>query len=265
MTDTHYFLQEDDRRNGRLFVCYPLLTGNGSKYSAVNLAHSYLQLHPDKKVALVDFDFHFPALFGEQTDHDRLHGIDNLIDKIDGGQLTQELFLENMLELKTGVFILKGTDFGVNHAVIQRHHIEQMMSHLKNAFDAVFIVTTNRLDNAGTVYGLHEADEVILIVKNNYSNYRYLDAELQKVKHLYHQDTPIKLMYNQFNAQSKYDFGDWCAAQGVEGIGAIPYDETTTDNVNLVVSGLSGLLRRGKNKQASPFDAVIDTLFPEED
>ena len=137
----------------KLFVCMPVMVGNGSKYIATNLAHYTKKLYPDKKVALVDFDFINPYLAEKLSLHDNIHGIDNLTDKIDGNFLDNHLFTENMVKLKNGVELLKGTKLTHNLDLIKKHHIEKILELLRSLYDFVFIAVSNKV-TSGTVYGL---------------------------------------------------------------------------------------------------------------
>ena len=139
----------------KMFVCMPIVIGNGSKYIATNLSHYTKILYPTKKVALVDFDFKNPYLAERLSLHDTIHSIDNLIDKIDGNFLNETLFFENMIKLKNGVDLLKGTKITHNVKLIQKNHIEKIISILKNNYDYVFMTVSNEV-LAGTVYGLFE-------------------------------------------------------------------------------------------------------------
>lgn len=247
-----------NENKGKVVVCYPIVQGDGCKYIATNIAHHYKAKNTDKKVALVDFDLKLPYLGSTLSTHDDIHGIDNLIDKIDGGFLSDDLFKENMIKLKSNVELLKGTNLIGNHKIFNKKHIENIIEHLRDLYDFIVIAVSPDPDNAGTVYGLHEADEVVMICKNNFSNYKSLDRAVGVVRQYSKTESALKLIFNMYNESSQIDFNAQINDHNIEIIGAIKYDENTMDNVDL--SGSSFKVFKGKSKTLEIYEPIIETF-----
>lgn len=101
-------LNYDNKKNEAIITTvYPVVNGNGANYIAMNLAYAAKKKDPHAKIAVVDFGFQ-PSLLGFQFVQDECyHGIDNLIDKINGGFLDEDLFTENMVMLKEDILSLE--------------------------------------------------------------------------------------------------------------------------------------------------------------
>ncbi len=250
----------NSKTNNKIIVCIPVVTGNGSKYTAMNLAHYHKVSNPDHKVALVDLDFHLPSIFAQETSFDQIHNIDNLLDKIDGNQLNSKLFHENMIELPNQVDLLKGTALINNHPAIQRHHIETIFRYLKEEYDYTFVSVSNIDDNSGTVYGLHEADEVVMVAVNNYVNYLQIEDKLQLVRRYFHKHLEQKLIFNRYNEKSQVDFGDWIRENNIVVIGSILYDEKTMDGMDLSGTFLSRLNIKKNTKIPLNYESILNFL-----
>lgn len=244
----------------KIIVCMPVVIGNGSKYTAMNLAHYYKVKNPEARVALIDLDFHYPTMFGNETSFDQVHNIDNLLDKIDGRQLNTKLFHENMIQLQNQVDFLKGTTLGANHVAIQRHHIEEIFSYLRDEYDRVFVSIANVDDNAGTVYGLKFADDVVLVAVNNYTNYTKIDQALELVRRYFHKHLHQKLIFNRYNDKSTTEFGHWLNENKVQALGSILYDPRTTDGADLTGSFLSRLTSKKANKLPINYETILNQL-----
>lgn len=242
----------------QVITCFPVVTGNGAKYTALNLAFSYKQKYPEHRVALVDLDFSHPTLLGLETLHDDVHGIDNLFDKIDSHHLTDELFHANLIKLRNGVFLLKGTQLKDNTNTIKREYLEAIFQYLRKGFDRVFINVSAIDDQSGTVYGLHLTDCVLFVLNNNYTNYALCEDQYHLVKRYYHGENLFGL-FNKFNNNSKVEFGNWIYEKKLTILGEIPYDEKTMDGMDW----FGGLLSKAKrtSKKQSPFEFILDQLI----
>lgn len=245
------------KQSPKIITCFPVVTGNGAKHTALNLACSYKQKYPEHRVALVDLDFNHPTLLGLETLHDEVHGIDNLFDKIDSHHLTDELFQANLVKLRNGLFVLKGTQLKDNIHTIKREYLEVIFQHLRKNFDRVFINVSAIDDQSGTVYGLHLTDCVLFILNNNYTNYALAEDQYQLVKRYYHGEN-LFAMFNKFNNNSKVEFGNWIYEKKLIVLGEVPYDEKTIDGLDW----FGGLLSKTKrtNKKQSPFEFILDQL-----
>lgn len=258
-----------DTMEPKIIVCYPIIAGNGGKHVSTMLAHKYKEIYPNKKVALVDFDFHHPHFIERFISGTSRHGIDNLLDHIDGDNLPNHVFLENMITLKTGVDYLKGTELGDKHIFICKNHIQNILKHLRNSYDKVFISTASAFDNAGTIYGINGADEVLLITKNNYSNLRKIEEVYPEIMRFYFHEHPIKIVINQYNNVSGFNLGNFISKNPVEGIGIIPHQIETCDAGHLMKNKLINVNVGMKRKRAERdyYKEILGKLFtlPTED
>lgn len=245
-------------KRGKVVVCYPVIQGDGCKYIATNLAHHYKSVNSEKRVALVDLDLKLPYLANMISTHDDIHGIDNLIDKIDGGFLTDDLFKENMVKLKSNVELLKGTKLIGNHKIFNKNHIEKVISHLRELYDFIVISVSPDADNAGTVYGLYESDEVVLVCRNNYANFKAFDRAVSVIRQYKKSDNTLKLIFNMYSESSQIDFNSHIKDHSIEVIGAVKYDESTIDNVDL--SGSSFKVFKGKSKSLELYEPIVKTF-----
>ena len=246
----------------KLFVCMPVMVGNGSKYIATNLAHYTKKLYPDKKVALVDFDFINPYLAEKLSLHDNIHGIDNLTDKIDGNFLDNHLFTENMVKLKNGVELLKGTKLTHNLDLIKKHHIEKILELLRSLYDFVFIAVSNKV-TSGTVYGLFEADEIVLVAKNNYSNYREINKTLKLISNYKNDKSNIHLVVNQYTEISEVNFSEFVKDNIIKEIELVPYNEATFDNSNIEKNIIQSMSFFNKKKDSDRLEDLTKLCIAE--
>lgn len=245
---------------GKVIVCYSVTFGNGSKYIATNIAHYYKQKYTNKKVALVDFDFKNPYLAGKLSIQDDIHGIDNLIDKIDGNFLDENLFIENMVKLRNNVELLKGTKLIGNYRLITRKHIESIIELLRKTYDFIVITVSSDPDNAGTTYGLFNSDEVIMVCKNNFTNLKVMDRAINIVTNYKRADSKLKLIFNMFQNNSDLDFSDYIKETDITVIGAVEYDENTIDNQDLQCTSLASKVFKSKSKGQDTYDSIIQAL-----
>lgn len=251
-----------DDSSKKIIVCYPIVTGNGAKHVATNLSHVYKEHYPEKRVALIDLDFHHDHMMDQQILGDNVHSIDNLLDKIDANQLTQDLFLENMITLKPQIDFLRGTQLKKDFVIICRHHIEEIFAHLRESYDKVFISVSNRHDNAGTIYGLNLADEVIMVARNNYTNFMKIDEAFEAIIRCYHKENTIKLVLNQYNPKSNINFGTWIMEHPVIALGMIPFDENAADGNDLTNTNLTRINKlRGGNKNQTAYEQILREIF----
>lgn len=247
----------NENMHGKIVVTYPVAQGVGGKFVTTNVASVYKERYPEKKVALVDFDFKAPYLAGYLTDNDKIHGIDNLIEKIDGGFLDEELFMENMVKMDNGIELLKGTKLRNNHYFIEPKHIQEIIQHLRNSYDAVFVAISSVHDNAGTTTALFEADELLMVSRNDFTCFTLAENALEIVNHYKKEDVPLKWVYNQFNDASNMDFNTFIGENGLQVVGIIPFNKESIDNRDLKGKAFNLIKRK---RQATPFDEVVDNL-----
>jgi MinD-like ATPase involved in chromosome partitioning or flagellar assembly len=242
----------------KLITVYPMVSGNGAKFVGTNIAHFLKVAHPTKKIALVDFNMKQPYLAHALTTHDEIHGIDNLIDKIDGNHLTDELFIENMVMLKNNVEVLKGTKMIGKHKVFTEKHMKAFVEHLKSIYDYVIAVVSTDVDNAGTVYGIHEADTVIMVGRNNVANAKSAYRALGVVSQYKKSSEPIKMVYNMHTSGSS-DLAEFVKDTELEVIGLVEYDDGAIDNLDL--NGNQGVkFFKAKSKNQDAFTNMVKNL-----
>lgn len=247
-----------ENTQGKLTVIYPVTQGVGGKYVATNVANVYKERFPEKKVALVDFDFKAPYLAGYLTDNDKVHGIDNLIEKIDGEFLDDELFKENMVVMENGIELLKGTKLGNNHYFIEQKHIQQIINFLRGMYDTVFVSVSALADNAGTTTSLFEAEEIVMVSRNDFTCYNLAENALEVVKHYKKENVEVKWVYNQFFEGSNMDFNGFVGEHGLNVIGVLSFDKDTIDNRDLKGKAFGNIIKW--KRQDSPFDEIVNNL-----
>lgn len=242
----------------KVITVYPIVAGNGAKFIGTNVAHYLKVAHPTKKVALVDFNMKQPYLAHALSTHDEIHGIDNLMDKIDGNHLTDELFMENMVMMKNNVEVLKGTKMVGKHKVFTDKHMKAVVEHLRNIYDVVVVVVSSEVDNAGTVFGLHEADSVIMVGRNNVANAKSAFRALNIVNQYKKSTDTIKMVYNMHTPNSS-NLAEFIKDSGVEVLGLVEYDESAIDNLDL--NGGQGVkFFKSKSKNQDVFTNMVKNL-----
>jgi len=228
----------------KIITFYPVVQGVGCKYTATGFAFILAQMNPKAKVALVDFDFKNPYLAANLATHDTVHGIDNLISKIDGNFLTDELFRENMIRLPDVFDLLKGTELVGRDHLITKRHIDKIIEMLRSNYDYIIIAVSPMNDNAGTVYGLYEADEVVMVTKINQACFSNISKATTIINSYKKSPKRIKLVYNMYTDNFHIDFTQTTIANNLEVIAGLPYDEATIDNHNISTGGLGKITNK---------------------
>lgn len=244
----------------KIILCMPVLQGNGSKFTATNLAHYTKTLYPSKRVALIDFDINTPYLAERLAIQDTTHSIDNLTDIIDGNYLDFSLFEQNMIVLKSGVQLLKGTKMVGAKNLINKSHIETIISLLKENYDYVYISVSNEI-SPGTVYGLFNADEILLITRNNYPNYAHIERVLKLINNYKNNDSKVRLVINQYSDLSEVSFNSVIKKYNIVDTELIPYIPECFDHNDLDKGLISGNFFKSKNKAQEPFETLINKII----
>lgn len=242
----------------KTIVLVPVVSGDGSKFMTTALANAYKDSNRDKKVAIVDFDVKNPYL-ASALSNDNIHGIDNLIEKIDGDILTEKLFMENMIKLKNGVSLLKGTQFVNAYEMFEKKHAEKILFYLESLYDVVFISVSNEFDNYLSVCSLMKADEVLMISQNNQGNLKSFERVSKEIKN-YSSKAGVKSIINKYTETSKVDISQVSKKCGVEVVGTIDYDENAIDNVNINAPVLGGFFKKQKRNEES-FKEILSKLI----
>lgn len=241
----------------KTIVLLPIVSGNGSKYLTTALANSYKELNKSKRVAIVDFDVKNPYLANALT-NDEVHGIDTLIDKIDGDILSENLFMENMIKLKNDVDLLKGTKFFNSYEVFEKKHAEKILSMLDSIYDVVFISLSSDFDNYLSACALVKADSVLMVARDNQSSLKSFERMAEIVRNYSNGD--LKTVINMYTGNSKVDISQTSKKVGIEIAGTVEYDENTIDNVNIGGTIVGGLFRN-KKKNEDNLKEILTKLF----
>ena len=240
----------------KIITFFPVVQGVGCKYTATGFAFILTQMNPKAKVALVDFDFKNPYLAANLSNQDKVHGIDNLISKIDGNFLTNELFKENMIRLPEVFDLLRGTELIGRDHLITKRHIDKIIEFLRLNYDYVVIAVSPNADNAGTVYGLYESDEVVMVTRINQACYTNLPKAVNIINSYKKSPKRIKLVYNMYTDNYHIDFTQITTDNNLDVIAGLPYDESTIDNHN-INTGIQGKLT---NKIAVKYNEMLKRM-----
>jgi MinD-like ATPase involved in chromosome partitioning or flagellar assembly len=221
--------------SGIVYAVISVVQGNGAKYVATNLARMEKRNFKNRRVLLVDFDFENPFLAHEFVKKDSTHGIDNLLPHIHPSGVSEEIFLENIIQTRMDVDVLRGTQFIDKIKQFTKHHIETILKTAREIYDSIYVVISPRATNAGTVYTLFNADQVLMVLRNNHSNYLRMDKAMKVVEQYIRTDNPILLIYNFQNSNSKVDVTEKLKEYllDLKVAGILEYDDRSIDNVDL--------------------------------
>lgn len=222
---------------GKVYAVMSLVQGNGAKYVASNIAKTlrHADKKADRRVLLVDFDFDNPYLAYDLVEHDTIHGIDSLVPHIYENGVSEDIFKENTTDTRIDVDVLKGTIFPGKAKQYSKRHIEGIIETARKIYDDIFIVISSKSNNAGTIYTLFNADEVILVVRNNYTNVMHFDRVIRVISQYRRNLNPIWTIYNFQNQYAKSDLSEKMKAcpLDIEVIGVIENDDRSIDNIDL--------------------------------
>lgn len=239
---------------GKIITIFPVAGGNGASYTAVNLAYALREKDPYKKIAIADFDFAHPFL-GAGLTADTVHGIDNLVDKLNGDFLDNELFMENMIKLRENIDLLRGTQLG-RFNLVKQDHLKKISEFLKEEYDVVIIVTNHAVTDGGTAVGLYVADHTLVIGRYNAANALLAQKTVDAVR-TYGGKGDVGVLYNFYQNQNGIDFSevfeDWPI------FGTLPYLPDTVDNQHLISKGLSPMKKR-KNATQDVYEQIIQAF-----
>lgn len=241
----------EDKTEAMITTVYPVANGNGASYIAMNLAYETREKNPHAKIAVVDFDFTSPFL-GESFTDDNVHGIDNLIDKINGNFLDAELFQENMIPLRNDIALLKGTQMG-RFNIVKQEHLTVIIEFLKELYDYVFIATNAEATDGGTPVGLFSAKNILIVGRYNYKNEQLANKAVQAISSLT-SGADIGIVYNFYHSQNGIDFSERFSQWRV--FGTIPYLPETVDNQNLTGKGLN-IIKKKKDATQELYDTIL--------
>ncbi|AMN31012.1 AAA family ATPase [Clostridium perfringens] len=252
---------------GKIITVLSTTHGVGAKYITTNMSNYHKQMDDDKKILMIDFDFECPYLAGTLNLNDDIHCIDNFIEFIDGEILTDEIFLANIVHLKNNVDLIKGTKLVGHKKVFKTNHIETILEFAKKHYDFIYVVVSPDSSNAGAVVTLFNTDNVLIVSKNNYPSLMNLENVIGLVRNFAPKYIKLNFLYNQFYEESKIDFSDIIGMNDLNVIGAIPYNESTIDNMDIKdgESSLKKILDRWKknNPQKDLYTDIINKVLSE--
>lgn len=231
------------QKKSQITTIYPIAGGNGAAYTTIELARALRVKEKYAKIAVVDFDFESPVL-GEGLHDDDTHGIDMLVDKINGDILTNEIFLENMVKLKDDIHLLRGTTLGYRFPFVNQEHLEAIIEVLRDEYDYIFISSSDDALDGGTGTALYHADNVVIVGRYTNKNKYKLRDGVNTVE-TYAQAKNFALIYNLYEGQNKLEFSDEIPEHW-EFCGTVPYSAGSIDNQTSITGGFSF----GKGKDA---------------
>lgn len=217
---------------GKICVIASVVQGNGSKYVATNLASEIMKREKNRRVLLVDFDFENPFLAHEFVKHDEVHGVDNLANNITSEGIADELFMENVISTKLDVDVLRGTQFIEKGKMFSNQHIQVILEKAQKLYDFVYVVVNGKANNAGTIISLMKTDELVLVLRNNYSNLLKVERMMKLVEQ-YAPSKKVKVVYNFKNLTSNLNINKKFEESNAQILGVLEYEEKGIDNLNL--------------------------------
>lgn len=244
----------EEKKEGKVITLYPVAGGNGVSYTAVNLAYALRERDPYTRIALVDFDFNNPYL-GVSLTTDNVHGIDNLVDKINGNFLDEDMFKENMITLRDNIDLLKGTQLG-QFNLVKQEHLTTIVEFLREAYDFIFITTNHSAADAGTSVALYVADHILVVGRYNTTNALLAQKAVDAIRN-YGGRGDVGVLYNMYYNQNGIDFSE--VFEGWTVYGTIPYLQDTVDNQHLSGKTL-GSLKKRKNPTQEVYDSILDAF-----
>lgn len=234
--------------SAKIYSIMSLIPQNGAKYLTANLGHA-LGKHKNKsKVLLIDFDFNNPVLCYHFI-RDSIYDLDNL--EPFGVNLKEEDFLNNIINTDLHFDILKGSKLG-KPELFPRELTAKIINYAKMNYDYVFIVINPDTNNPSTVISLLNSDEIILVIRNNYTNFVKIEDLVSPIN-MFTRGKPIKIIENMSNYNNNINVVKKIKDFNIEYLGALDFDASTIDNVDL---GGKPLFTR-KNVNASKFDKIL--------
>lgn len=218
---------------GKICVITSAVQGNGSKYLATNLASTFTKKHKTHKILLVDFDFDNPYLAHAFTQHDEVHGIDNLANSITSEGITKELFEDNIISTKLGFDVLRGTRYPDKSKMFTEQHVRVILDHARAIYDYIYVVINPKANNAGTIFSLMNADRILLVLRNNFSNLEKVDKALKVIRQ-YAPSKELLVLYNYKNLHATASINQKFENDDAEILGVLAYEEKGIDNLNLM-------------------------------
>lgn len=247
------------KRESHVTTIYPIAGGNGAAHVTVQMAYALRDVEKHKKIAIVDFDFNSPVLAAGLHD-DEAHGIDRLVDKLNGDLLTTDGFLENMIKLKKDIHLLRGSQLAHRFPFVSQGHLDAIVALLREEYDYVFIATSTNASDGGTPAGLYHADHIAVVGRYTQKNNWRLKDAVSTVKG-YAKTQDVALVYNFYEDQNKLDFSkrlpqSWIVA------GTLPYVPAGIDNKNVTSQNPLAFTKGKRSDEAkNTYQALFQTFY----
>lgn len=213
--------------NGKVFNVMSLIPQNGAKYVTSNLGFFMKKKFKNKKILLIDFDFENPTLYYHFI-KDSVYSIDDLI-SIEKS-LDRNSFYNNIIKTEFKVDIFKGSGLGTAN-LFSKELIAIILNFAKEMYDYIFVVTSSDVNNSAIIMTLLNADKVILVVRNNYSNLLKIDKKLKEINTFVKDKSIIKIVANFNNYNQEMNILD--KVQGYSYLSLLDFVSKSIDNRNL--------------------------------
>lgn len=230
------------KNQSKIITVLPVITGSGAKYSAVSIAYGIRQKDKNARIALLDLDLRNPYLLGGYLACEKGRGLDTMVAQIEAGVMDDVLFKDNMSNYANMFDVLRGSEITQDNSIIKEEHIAKIFELARKNYDYIITVVAPDDDNAGTVYGLFQADVIVLVIRPNYASLVNLQSKVERVIERYKNST--KLFNVIFNMRSNNTKGYEYEAEMtnmLEGhgktIGEFKFYEENVDNANLEGTG----------------------------
>ena len=223
----------------KIITVLPAVTGCGAKYCTVSIAYGIRAKDKNAKILILDFDFRNPTLLGDALACEKGRGLDTVVAQIDAGVMNDELFKDSVVNYNNLFDVLKGTEIPDDNSIIKAEHITKIFDLAKKDYNYIVCVVAPDDENAGTVYGLYHADEIVLTVRPNFAALNNLDFMIRRIIERYkNHPEPFKVIYNMRSATTyKYEEMASLLDKHSITIGEFAYNEDTIDNLNLDKTG----------------------------
>ena len=252
-------------KTSTLIACISPVEGSGCKYASATIASALRAKYPKAKIALVDFDLANPYLLAEQTMNDRVHGIDNLLDKISAEVLTQDLFKENMIKIGSEFDFLKGTKRIGRENYFTKKHILKTIELLRQTYEYIVVAIPPRENNSATIFTLNSADHIVMVVRPNVANLMNINDTISACKKLRHSTAvDVNVLYNMRASQNDIEpFSKSINENDVRPIGYMSFDPNTVDNQNIGGSFLKDKIAKigKKNENLARVKEALNILL----
>lgn len=246
----------------KIITVMPIVQGAGCKFMTTSMAYTLKQQEPNKKIALLDFDFYEPYLAESLTSMDKIHRIDTLIDKIDSDTLDGATLDANFVKVDRMFDVLKGTRMFGRQYVFNEKHMTTILDYVERTYDYCFIAVSPFADNAGTIFGLHRAHQVVLVSQLNLECKTRFKQAVDIAKHYSDDETKIALVYNFRTQTSDEDFtNEVIGAGNVVVIGALPFIPSAIDNKNIKPTLMSKVMSKTNSDFTKHIKPIVDQLL----